>query len=545
MPEMRPKQQIIATYDTLTADRSPMDSVMAAINALSEGPQPVFVAVDPLRPYPIRDLGPPDWLIVSVGSEQSSSVQADWREVIRVAPQEASVVLLSQGNTLDVPREVAQHVDFTGWHGSGLDRRIDLVARRITGRASIRRQDDVEGDALRRGALIHVGDGTTILNPKLLVKIIDLGLSKGAQRVIRQQNIIYVGDLVQMTEAELLRIPDFGRKRLGEINAALQNLGLMLGAIIPGWPPENFEALLGDRDAAETLAHTPQAPSGEMFRKVSDRLAIDPAAGDQSDREVGASMISIQLQQAIRGKVEILSPVASRLGNQPGWHDLASLCGRLTELLDRPGADIVDVLGSLYAAVLELGSYAEMDAAARINSQSMVNALDPSAARPLQDVLTSIAPWLRRFPTIRELDDEAGRFLVAQTSASASREAFAAAAATKLIDGREANQLRALLDAGDRGSFLGGKAGRRGILSARNLVIAAAGLVVTGLWDGAVNEYAAHSLVARRAGSMLVTAENAVLEIAAEMPADVRSAIQQIITRARAPESNISKHGSE
>jgi len=545
MLEMKQKQQIIATHDTLPADRSPMDAVKAAISALSEGPPPAFVAIDTLRPYPIRDFGPPDWLVVSAGPEQPTSFQADWREVIRVAPRETPVVLLSQGNPLDVPIDVVQHIDLTGWHGNGLDRRIEAVARRIAGGTSVWRRDDVESDALRRGALIHVGDGTTMLNPKLRLRIADLDLPKGAKSVIRHQNMIYVGDLVQMTEAELLRIPDLGRKRLGEIKAALQKLGLILGTIIPGWPPENFEALLAGREAAETLARTPQAPSGAMFSDVGDRLAIDPAAGDQSDREVGASMISIQLQHAVRRKLETLSPIASRLGNQPGWHDLAPLCRRLTELLDRSGTDVADVLGSLYGATLELGSYAEMDAAARSNSQSMVNALDPSAARPLQDVLASMAPWLRRFPTVRELDDEAGRFLVAQTSATASREAFAAAAETKLIESGDADQLRALLDAGDRGSFLGGKAGRRGILSARNLVLAAATLVVGGLWDGAVNEYAAHSIVARRAGSMLVRAENAVLDIAAEMPADVRSAIQQIITRTRSPEPQSSEHQNE
>ena len=177
-----------------------------------------------------------------------------------------------------------------------------------------------------------------------------------------------------------------------------------------------------------------------------------------------------------------------------------------------------------------------MDATARREPRSTVDPLEPSAARPLQDVLSSLAPWLRRFPTVRELDDEAGRFLVVQSSTQASRAAFAAAAATELLDGRDADLLRALLDAGERGGFLGGKAARRGILSARNLVLAAATIVVGGLWDGAISEYAGHSVVARRAGAMLVSAENEVLEIAAEMPADVRMAIRQIMGRTRPPE---------
>jgi hypothetical protein len=530
---MRQKQQIIATHDTLPADRSPMDAVTAAIDALSDDPAPRFIAMDTLTPYPVGELGAPDWLIVTASAEQPASAKSDWRDVIRVAPQKTSVVLLSRDNPPDIPSEVLHHIDLTGWRGTASDPRIAAVARRIAGGTSGWRRDDMETEALRRGALIHVGDGTTTLNPKLLSNVADLNLPKGTQRVLRDQHLIFVGDLVQMTDAELLRIQDLGPKRLAEIKAALKAVGLVSTRVIPGWPPEDIEAALEGQGIAETLARMPQAPSGEMFSEVGTHLTIDPAVGSLSDRQVGASAISIQLQAVIRRKLETLSVIASRMGNHPGWHDLAPLCDRLVELLDRSGADVAEVLGTLYGAALELGSFAEMDAAARTNAQSMVEALDPSAARPLQDVVTSLAPWLRRFPTIRELDDEGGRFLVAQTEAPAAREAFAAAAEVHLIRTNDADQLRAFLDAGERGSFVGGKAGRRGILSARNLVLVAATIVAGAVWDGAVSEYAAHSIVTRRAGSMLVRAENAVLDIAAELPADVRSAIREVITRTR------------
>lgn len=532
---MSRKQQIIATHDTFPADVSPMEAIRTAISELSEGLPPIFIAIDALRPYPFSDMGAPDWLLVSVDGDRSTFIHTDWRKVIEAAPQEALVVLLSKGEPSNVPRDVMRHVDLTGWHGDASDRRIETVARLVASGASAWRHDHVdENDAVRRGAFVHVGDGTTMLNPKLLWKIVDLDLSMGTLRLLQQQNMVYIGDLVQMTEAEVLRIPGMGRKRLNEIKVALDVFGLMLGANIPGWPPEDIEAALTGPNPAETLSRVPQAPAGEMFRSEGDRLSIDPAIGDLPDREVGASSVSVQLQVSIRRKLETLSPIAMRLGNQQGWQDLAPLCGRLAELLERPGAEIADVLGSLYGAALELGSYAEMDAAARKDSQSGVDALDPSAARPLQDVLTGLAPWLRRFPTIRELDDEAGRFLVAQSSAHASREAFAAAAETDLLESADAVLLRKLLDAADRGTFVGAKAGRRGIMSARNLVLTAALFVANGVWDGAVSEYAAHSVVARRAGAMLVRAENAVLDIANEMPADVRSAIRHIMDRSRA-----------
>ncbi len=52
---------------------------------------------------------------------------------------------------------------------------------------------------------------------------------------------VYIGDLVQKTEAEMLRTPNFGRKSLNEIKEVLAQMGLHLGMEVPGWPPESEE----------------------------------------------------------------------------------------------------------------------------------------------------------------------------------------------------------------------------------------------------------------------------------------------------------------
>jgi DNA-directed RNA polymerase subunit alpha len=60
---------------------------------------------------------------------------------------------------------------------------------------------------------------------------------------LKNDNIVYIGDLVQKTEAEMLRTPNFGRKSLNEIKEVLVQMGLHLGMEVPGWPPENIEEL--------------------------------------------------------------------------------------------------------------------------------------------------------------------------------------------------------------------------------------------------------------------------------------------------------------
>src|SRR5437762_5322215 len=80
-------------------------------------------------------------------------------------------------------------------------------------------------------------------NPVLLKKVDELELSVRSANCLKNDNIVYIGDLIQKSEAEMLRTPNFGRKSLNEIKAVLAEMGLHLGMEVPGWPPENIEDL--------------------------------------------------------------------------------------------------------------------------------------------------------------------------------------------------------------------------------------------------------------------------------------------------------------
>ena len=60
---------------------------------------------------------------------------------------------------------------------------------------------------------------------------------------LKTENIIYIGDLVQRSESEMLKTPNFGRKSLNEIKEMLSHMSLTFGMVIPNWPPENIEDL--------------------------------------------------------------------------------------------------------------------------------------------------------------------------------------------------------------------------------------------------------------------------------------------------------------
>jgi len=80
-------------------------------------------------------------------------------------------------------------------------------------------------------------------NRNLLRKVDELELSVRSMNCLKNDNIIYIGDLVQKSEGEMLRTPNFGRKSLNEIKEILNGMSLYLGMEIPNWPPDNIAEL--------------------------------------------------------------------------------------------------------------------------------------------------------------------------------------------------------------------------------------------------------------------------------------------------------------
>lgn len=107
----------------------------------------------------------------------------------------------------------------------------------------VRAASPMIGHAATAAAPVETQADTNQLNRYLLKKVDELELSVRSANCLKNDNIIYIGDLVQKTEAEMLRTPNFGRKSLNEIKEVLASMGLRLGMDIPGWPPENIEEM--------------------------------------------------------------------------------------------------------------------------------------------------------------------------------------------------------------------------------------------------------------------------------------------------------------
>ncbi|MBN2676207.1 MAG: DNA-directed RNA polymerase subunit alpha [Alphaproteobacteria bacterium] len=97
-------------------------------------------------------------------------------------------------------------------------------------------------DPEEKESLEEENDGLPF-DKKLLKRVEELELSVRANNCLKNDDITYIGELVQKTENDMLKTPNFGRKSLNEIKMQLENMGLSLGMAIEGWPPENLEEL--------------------------------------------------------------------------------------------------------------------------------------------------------------------------------------------------------------------------------------------------------------------------------------------------------------
>jgi len=94
-------------------------------------------------------------------------------------------------------------------------------------------------------------EGSTQFNPNLYRSVEELELSVRSANCLQNANIKYIYELVQKTEAEMLKTKNFGRKSLNEIKDILGEMGLSLGMKLEGFVPPSQPPKPADSDVDE------------------------------------------------------------------------------------------------------------------------------------------------------------------------------------------------------------------------------------------------------------------------------------------------------
>jgi len=84
------------------------------------------------------------------------------------------------------------------------------------------------------------------LDPILMRPVDELELTVRSANCLKAESIVFIGDLVQRTEVELLKTPNLGKKSLTEIKDVLASHGLSLGVRLENWPPAGLRVKTDD-----------------------------------------------------------------------------------------------------------------------------------------------------------------------------------------------------------------------------------------------------------------------------------------------------------
>lgn len=275
------------------------------------------------------------------------------------------------------------------------------------------------------------------------------------------------------------------------------------------------------------LTSTQPSPIGIRFVQRNEQLAIDPS-GDASDEEAAQHPLTQQLHEGVQRRSQDFVPLAIRVNNQPAWQGIGDTAKRFAEAVSAPTIEIPKNIGRVYDAIVELGSYLELDQKLHASADANGHPLEPEIQRALSDLIRSAAPWVRRFPTAQIIDNESGAFLSRPDLYNPSTAAADFAEDAQLISPEDADSLRQLAEAAKRGEFQGQKANNRVVASAKNLALVASALV--SLYVGAISsDFATKSTLVMRAGTFLAAGEQSLLQLFSDAPADIQYALRAMM----------------
>jgi hypothetical protein len=204
------------------------------------------------------------------------------------------------------------------------------------------------------------------LDPILLRSIDVLELTVRAYNCLKAEDISYVGELVQLTENGLLKIPNLGRKSLSEIIAVLSLRGLALGTRLESWPPSGIDSpadLLWRSLLVEPKPVKPVTVKPRKLRKPSDvAFLVRPV-------KPGARFISIDRDTCVLQPPGDPERTFFKRGSEVYDYDARRVCRHLAftgkPLVIAEDVDLIDLIKREWRMALALDARRKREEARR------------------------------------------------------------------------------------------------------------------------------------------------------------------------------------
>ena len=272
-----------------------------------------------------------------------------------------------------------------------------------------------------------------------------------------------------------------------------------------------------------------QAPDGPMLVLRHDRFDLDTSGGE-ADRDATADPEVRRLYVANRAKAADVVAMVKRYVPATGseWDHLETDTAALAEVLAQPLERLPEQVTTLWERSVRVASSLFQDEHLRAAPEADKAPLDADLHQALADLVGSVGPWVRSFPTARLLDDQRGAFLrtklLFDPAKQVSRDALAAKVVTPLVD----STFRSAIDVAERGDAAAEKAGFYAISGLRNLLVSAARYAATYLSSLISGIRQAYSALIDYIGAWFTKSENGIIVLVQDFSPDLRVAIGRL-----------------
>lgn len=289
--------------------------------------------------------------------------------------------------------------------------------------------------------------------------------------------------------------------------------------------PEEINAEIAGWVNADILISSTNSKLGSIWEAEEDQFKRIETS-ESEDHDVAEDVRTNKSHKLLLDKIHNLKDAALTIEEDYGWVDFTSAFNNLAGILDCETVVLAGEIETVYDYSVTFGSFLQMDINLRKNPSGNMTCLSANHRRLFEEVIRSVAPFVRRFPTARSIDEETGEFL-GKLSKTLAEKLVNSAFERKIISDGDHKRILKLLAAMERNGLLAKKSEIRGYFSATNLVLAAVAFISGTFATGVIEK----TQIYENSTDWVIENSGNILEAFEDAPADVRSIIEAMLEK--------------
>lgn len=285
-----------------------------------------------------------------------------------------------------------------------------------------------------------------------------------------------------------------------------------------------------------------QDPHGAAFEIVEGKARI-AASLDENDAKVAENPQTIQLHERVKIRANSARERVRRLANQPGFENIAATVEEFYSYISGDTLSVAANISTVWELSVAIVSFIERDNEIRAGRGGMVSEMDADARETLDQLVIASAPFVRRFPTARQNDDDVRLFKQSRANFDSAKRIFEQAANENLIEDASNKTIKTAINAAEMSSGIQSEKSRSWVVNtAQNLIRALLNnvklIIVFGisiLAPPVVTDIYEHSQIELIIREYALKKEDDILKLFSDLTPDIRTALRESLHRLNKP----------